>query len=179
MSFTRFETCSAPPPSGSSEPFDMADVGLTQAERRFLEALTELGVHFMIVGLSAAVLQGADTVTADVDLWFEDRGDPGIGEAAKRVGGSWISGSFGMMPPMVGGGDLGDRFDVVLTLSGLESFASEYAKARTVDIDGLSVRVLPLERILASKRAAGRPKDLAVLPALQAALAASEDDHEA
>jgi hypothetical protein len=39
------------------------------------------------------------------------------------------------------------------------------------------VRVLPLERIIASKRAAGRPKDLAVLPALEAALAVARDDN--
>jgi hypothetical protein len=34
------------------------------------------------------------------------------------------------------------------------------------------VRALPLERILASKRAAGRAKDLATIPALEDALAA-------
>lgn len=38
-------------------------------------------------------------------------------------------------------------------------------------MDGVTLRVLPLERIIASKRATGRPKDLAAMPALQAALA--------
>jgi hypothetical protein len=41
-----------------------------------------------------------------------------------------------------------------------------------VRIDDIPVRVLPLERIVASKRASGRPKDLAALPALEEALAA-------
>ncbi len=154
----------------------MADLAFTPAERIFLEALEELGVSYLIVGLSAAVLQGADTVTVDVDLWFADRTHPGIGEAARRAGGVWVPASFGMMPPMLGGAGLGDRFDVVLTLSGLEDFATEARDAIRLDVDGLSVPVLPLERVVHSKKTAGRAKDLAVLPALEAALAAARDD---
>ncbi|MBX3130433.1 MAG: hypothetical protein KF718_27185 [Polyangiaceae bacterium] len=37
------------------------------------------------------------------------------------------------------------------------------------------LRVLKLERILASQRAAGRTEDLAVIPALEEALAAIDD----
>ena len=153
----------------------MAELALTEAERSFLVALQELGVRYMVVGLTAAVMQGADTLTADIDLWFADRNDPNIHEAARRAGGIWIPGSFGMMPPMIGGDTLGDRFDVVLTLSGLEDFSIESQTAKTIDVDGLALPVLPLERIIHSKRAAGRPKDQAVLPALEAALAAVRD----
>ena len=135
----------------------MADLALTDAERTFLKALDELGVRYLIVGLSAAVLQGADTVTADIDLWFEHR----------------VPSHFGMMPPMLGGEELGDRLDVVLTVSGLRDFASEARDAKRIDVDGVDLPVLPLDRVIHSKRAAGRPKDLAVLPALEAALAAS------
>jgi hypothetical protein len=125
----------------------------------------------MVVGLGAAVLQGADTVTMDVDLWFENRGDPRISEAATRAGGVWVPGHFGAMPPMLGG-EMGDRFDVVLTLSGLSNFEAESANVRLIEVDGITLPVLSLARVIASKRAAGRPKDLAVLPALEAALAA-------
>jgi hypothetical protein len=79
-----------------------------------------------------------------------------------------------MQPPALGG-KLGDRFDVVLTLSGLGHFAEEYERSPTVEIDGVNVRVLPLTRIIASKRAANRPKDRAALPALEAALAVLEE----
>ena len=160
----------------SREPFSVADSALTPAERALLVALDELGVRFLVVGLSAAALQGARVVTDDVDLWFADREDPRIHEAVNRAGGVWIPGNFGMMPPMIGGEALGDRFDVVLTLSGLRDFDSEYAESRVVDLDGIAVRVLPLERIVHSKRAAARPKDLAALPALEAALAVGEDE---
>jgi predicted nucleotidyltransferase len=147
------------------------ELALAPSERVFLEALNTLGVRYLVIGMSAALLQGARGVTEDVDLWFEDTADPHIGEAAERAGGFWISGSFGMRPPGLGGAGLDDRFDVVLTAHGLDGFSDEFDKARTVEIDGLSLRVLPLARILASKRAANRPKDRAQIPALEAAIA--------
>jgi hypothetical protein len=39
-------------------------------ERAFLEALDELGAPYLIVGLGAAVMQGAPVVTEDIELWF-------------------------------------------------------------------------------------------------------------
>lgn len=75
----------------------MADSALTDAERRFLLELEARSVAYMIVGLSAASLQGANTTTLDVDLWFETTSDPRIAEAARAAGGGWISGA-GMMP---------------------------------------------------------------------------------
>jgi hypothetical protein len=129
----------------------MVALAFSSAEREFLRALAELGVRYMVVGLGAAVLQRADTVTMDVDLCFENRGDPRV------------PGDFGALPPMLGG-EMGDRFDVVLTLSRPSIFEAESANVRVIEVDGIT---LP-----GSKRAAGRPKDLAVLPALEAALAA-------
>jgi hypothetical protein len=147
---------------------------LTEAERRFLSELVARNVRFMIVGLTAASLQGANTTTVDIDLWFETVADPQIGEAAAVAGGIWISG-FGMMPASLGG-PLGDRLDVVLHMSGLGNFREEHARSRVVSVEGIRLRVLPLDRILASKRAANRPKDLAAIPALEEALAATEDE---
>src|SRR5450432_426598 len=152
----------------------MVGIALTAAERQFFVSLNELLVRYLVVGLSAAVLQGADTATLDIDIWFKDRSDPRIAEAAKRAGGVWIPGHFGMMPPSLGGDALGDRLDVVLTASGLASFEVEYQGARHIEVDEIVLPVLPLERIICSKRAAGRTKDLAVLPALEAALAAAQ-----
>jgi hypothetical protein len=76
---------------------------------------------------------------------------------------------------VLGGEELGERFDVVLTLSGPSDFATERASARSIEVDGLPLPVLPLERIIHSKRVAGRKKDIAVLPALEAALACEQD----
>jgi hypothetical protein len=141
---------------------------LSDAERRFLAELNARGVRYMVVGLSAAIVQGANTSTQDIDLWFATISDPQIAPAAAVAGGIWVSG-FGMMPPQLGGA-LGDRFDVVNLMSGLGTFDKEYPGALDAQIDGIAVKVLPLARILASKRAADRPKDRAVIPALEEAL---------
>jgi predicted nucleotidyltransferase len=153
----------------------MADSALEPAERAFLQALGELGVRFLIVGVSAASMQGARVATEDIDLWLADLGDRRIAEAARRAGGVWVPGHFGMQPPTLGGA-LGDRFDVVLTMSGLDDFEAEYARSKEVAIDGVEVRILPLERIIESKRAANRLKDRAALPALEAALAVLREE---
>lgn len=144
---------------------------LTDGEKAVLEALNRHGVRYMLVGLSAAVLQGANTSTRDIDIWFEDTTDSRIGVAVKEAGGIWISGSFGMRPPQIGGDAVGDRLDVVTHMHGLGSFAQEQAHSVQIEVDGLPLRALSLERIITSKRAAGRRKDLAAVPALEEALA--------
>jgi predicted nucleotidyltransferase len=153
----------------------MPSSALSDPERRFLMELRDRNVPFMVVGVSAALLQGAPIATQDIDLWFERLDDPRIGEAAMAVGGIWVSGAFGMRPPALGGA-LGDRFDVVTHMHGLRTFAEEVPDTVEVAMDGVPVRVLRLERIIASKRAAGRAKDLAQIPALEATLAALGDD---
>jgi hypothetical protein len=40
------------------------------------------------------------------------------------------------------------------------------------EIEGVLLHILPLERVIASKRSTNRPKDRAALPALEATLAA-------
>jgi len=47
-----------------------------------------------------------------------------------------------------------------------------HAKAVDLRLADFSIKILPLERIIASKRAAGRPKDKAVLESLRAAVIA-------
>jgi hypothetical protein len=63
-------------------------------------------------------------------------------------------------------------------MSGLERFEDEYAHSRAITVEGVPLRVLALDRILASKRAANRPKDRAAIPALEEALAAIEGDEQ-
>ncbi len=148
---------------------------LSEPERELLLALNQAGVRYIVVGLSASLLQGANTSTQDIDLWFDDVADPRLEEAVRRTGNIWVSGSFGLGPPQIGGHAIGDKFDVVTHMHGLDAFDAEYAGTLVMDVDGVPLHVLPLERIIASKRAAGRPKDLAALPALEEALAALSD----
>jgi len=142
---------------------------LNDVERRFLRALEDLRIRYLVVGMSAALLQGSRGSTDDYDLWLETRIDPRLFEAAKRAGCIWISGSFGMMQPRIGGEGM-DRFDIVTHMHGLGSFDDEYRHSIAMTLAGVDIKLLPLARILVSKRAAGRPKDLAQIPAIEVAL---------
>jgi predicted nucleotidyltransferase len=156
--------------SGCVEDCLVEDFALTPAERALFGALNARGVRFILIGMGAAVLEGAPIATQDLDVWFEAIADDRIPEAAKDAGGFWISG-FGMQPPSFGGAGL-DRIDVVLTAHGLEDFDREHARTIEMTIDGIQLRVLPLDRVIASKRSANRLKDQAALPALEATLLA-------
>lgn len=144
----------------------MDDFALTSAERAFFQALNRRSARFLVIGMGAAVLEGAPFATQDIDLWFERWDSEEVKQAAVEAGGFVISG-FGMQPPAFGGLGL-DRLDIVLTAHGLDAFDVEYAGAVERDIEGVSLRVLPLDRVIASKRATMRDKDLAQLAALEA-----------
>ena len=151
----------------------MSEFVLTPAERTLLRALGALQVRYLLVGMGAALIQGATGITQHLDLWFGRIDPEKLREAAQRAGGFYTSG-LGLQEPMLGGEGL-DRVDLVLTAQGLNSFDDEYSRARELDLDDVRVRVLPLERVIASKRAANRAKDLAQLPLLEAALAAQAE----
>ena len=134
---------------------DLDGLPVSEQEIQLLRELTNAGVPFMLVGLGAAVLQGADAVTKDLDLWFRSISDPGLAEVAQKIGAAFIR---------------------RIKCDGLLDFDSEYSRAVDVAlVPGLIVKVLPIDRVLASKRAADRPKDRAVIPALEAAIAAIKE----
>ena len=149
---------------------------LTERELRFLRALSAHGVRFLIVGLSAAALQGAPVVTQDIDLWFERLDDPKLATALRQVGGAYVP-PTALTPPMFAGEGL-ELFDIVLRMDGLADFAEEWAHALEMAVGDVTARVLPLSRILVSKRAASRPKDRLVIPVLEDVLAlrAAQED---
>ena len=142
---------------------------LTDAELKFLEELGRLRVKFMVVGMSAAVIQGSNGVTKDVDLWFSSLSDPKIDKAARSAGGRF---SYHAAPLMLSGPNL-DNIDVLWSCIGLRDFDEEYANAVKADFFGVAVKVLPLDRIIVSKKASGRSKDKIAIPHLKAALVAN------
>lgn len=147
---------------------------LTSKEKEFLEALNNYNIRFILVGLSSAIIQNAHVVTQDIDLWVEDISSPDFAEAVKSVGGFYIPpGTVGINPPMLGPDSL-KIFDLVGHMHGLEDFSSEYNLSLHTTIEGLSLRILSLERIIKSKEVANREKDRAVLPALKATLLISK-----
>jgi len=142
----------------------------TDDELALLRALVEAKVDFLVVGLAAAALQGAPAVTQDVDLWIADRDDARFHDALRRVGVTYVPPGMSNPPLLVGRG--AELFDLVVHMHGLEPFEREATHAVTIRVGNVNLPVLSLERIIASKRATNRPKDRAILPALEDALRA-------
>lgn len=148
---------------------------LSEKEKQFLKKLKDSKIDFMIVGLSAAVLQNAPVVTKDVDLWFRELDDQKMEECCKTVGGFFLPTNLQFQIPARFGGEALENLDIVIFVNGIGSFQEEYSRAIDVKLtDDLVVKVLPLEKIIASKESVGREKDLIVLPALKSALAAQK-----
>ena len=144
---------------------------LTDRELAFLRELVRNKVSFLIVGLSAAALQGAPVVTQDIDLWFKNLSHPGIKKALRKVGGTYVP-PIPHNPPMFAG-EAVDLFDIVLTMDGLKSFDWEYKRTSDIPLGNFKVKVLPLDRILVSKKKANREKDRLTIPVLRDAIAAT------
>jgi len=134
-------------------------------EIAFLGELNRENVDFMIVGLSAATLQGAPVVTQDIDLWFNDLTDPGILKALQSVGGVYVP-PITINPPMFTG-EAVKLFNIVTHMHGLGTFEEEAGNTLKIRLGRIKVQVLRLERIIASKEATGREKDRLMVPILK------------
>ncbi len=147
-----------------------APLPFSASELRLLRSLLRHKVRFMVVGLSAATLQGAPVVTQGVDLWFESPGEQKMLRALRAVGAAYVPPSA-INPPMLAGAGA-ELFDIVLRMDGLGTFADESKHCVKIPLGRQKLRVLSLERILASKTAANRAKDRMAIPVLRDALAA-------
>ncbi len=108
----------------------------------------------MLVGMSAANLQGVLAATLDVDVWvgLPPRQYMRVINLCRELNATVRS------PNKV---FLSDEtpVDFLYELGGLKSFEQEFEKARKVPFHGLKLPVLPLERICRSKEFAARDKD--------------------
>ena len=149
-----------------------APLPFTESERRLLQTLLRRKVRFMVVGLSAATLQGAPVVTQDVDLWFENLGDLKISRALQACGAAYVPPSINNPPMLAGEG--AELFDIVIRMDGIGTFAEEIKNCVDIPLGRQKLKVLSLERILASKLAANRSKDKLTIPVLRDALSATQ-----
>jgi predicted nucleotidyltransferase len=131
----------------------------------------------VLIGNAAAALQGAPVTTVDFDFLF--RKTPRNMEKMKAV--ATALGAT-ILRPYYPVSDLyrivrdndGLQVDLMATIHGVRSFAGLRDRATTIDIGGVPVLVASLDDVIKSKRAAKRPRDLAVLDILEAARGAKE-----
>jgi hypothetical protein len=110
----------------------------------------------------AAIQQGAPIMTVDYDFWVRlpKRQYVRLLAVVKRLGGTIRAATVYELSD-------GTQVDVVFEPDGLRSFETEWKRSTIGKIGGIRVRILPLARVIASKRAAGRDKDIVVLPVLE------------
>ena len=137
----------------------------TDKELKFFRELQKRKVPFLIVGLSAAVIQGAPVSTQDVDIWIEDLSNPEFLKAVKSVGATYVP-PIKLHPPLLVGKNL-EFIDLVVNVHGINPFKEEYKRSKKLRLGNLTVRILPIARIIKSKEHLNRPKDRAVLPVLR------------
>jgi hypothetical protein len=157
----------------------------TFSPKRLLQTLAEGRVELVVIGMGAAVLQGAPVQTFDIDVvharteenvertlaWLAEhhgryRGDPrGLAPTASHLLGPGHQLLETYLGPI-------DFRGTVSSPQGLLGYEALLGRSVLVDLGGFQARLLDLEAIVELKRATGRPKDLAALPLLEATLLA-------
>jgi hypothetical protein len=131
----------------------------------FLTALHEEGIDCILIGAMAAIEQGAPLMTVDFDFWVRlpERGYVRLLAIIQRLGGTIRARTLYELSD-------GTQVNAIFQPDGLDSFEKERKRCRVGMLDDVPVRILPLARVIASKRAANREKDRAVLPILERTL---------
>ena len=153
-----------------------------------IQRLCDAGVEFVVIGGWAAIFHGSAHVTNDLDICYSRDKDnlrklagalapyhprprgfpdslPFVWDAATLANGTVFTLTT----------DLG-IIDLLAEVSGIGTYAD--AQAASVEIDAFDrhLRALDLRALIQAKKAAGRPKDLLILPELEGLLEASQDE---
>ena len=140
---------------------------------RIAKLLEEHGLEAVLIGNAAAALQGAPVTTVDFDFMF--RKTPANMRKLKAVAAALDA---VILRPYYPASDLyrivrdedGLQIDFMATVHGVRSLAGLRSRARTVEFDKMKLLVADLSDVVKSKKAAGRPRDKAVLKILEKTL---------
>jgi hypothetical protein len=143
--------------------------------------LADAGVEAIVVGMAAAVIQGAPTMTWDLDV-VHHRTRDNVERLLRVLSDidAVARGDNRRIRPnashLIGPGHIlletrfGD-FDCLGAIDGSRSYEDLVEAALIIELDGRSLRVIRLEELLQIKKRAGRPKDLAGIPYIEATIA--------
>lgn len=150
--------------------------------QQIVRQLAESGVEYIVIGGLAATIHGSAYVTYDVGICYE-RSSPNVERLCR-----WLAPLHPVLRDVPK--DLPFRFDPQTVLSGLNftldtdlgaidlrgemapfgPFAAVLPFTETAELFGYDVRILSLDGLIKAKQAAGRRKDLLILPELEAML---------
>jgi hypothetical protein len=140
--------------------------------QRLIDALHAAGVKFVVVGGVALVLRGSSRVTVDLDVCYaRDRENlqklagalapyhPRLRGAPRDLPFLWDERTLATGLNFTLTTDLGD-LDILGEICGVGTFAEVSAGASELVVGDAVIRVMDLDALERSKRAAGRAKDL-------------------
>jgi predicted nucleotidyltransferase len=134
--------------------------------------LHDVGLEAVLIGNAAAALQGAPVTTIDFDFMFRKtpRNLGKLKALARRLDAT-------ILRPFYPASDLyrvvrddGLQLDFMAAVHGIRSFEGLRDRATDLEIEDTSIRVASLPDIIRSKKAARRPRDIAVIDVLEKAL---------
>jgi hypothetical protein len=141
--------------------------------RLVARVLSNRRLEAVLIGNAAAALQGSPVTTMDLDFMFRKtpanlRKIKGVADDLEAV----------VMRPYYPASDLyrvvrdrdGLQLDFMARIDGIRSFERLRASASPIAFGDSSILVAALRDIIRSKKAAGRPQDLAILPTLRRTL---------
>lgn len=155
---------------------------------RLIQHLSDSGVEFVVIGGWAAIFHGGTHVTNDLDICYSrDK------QNLRRLAGAlapfhprprgfpdglpfvWDATALANGTIFTLTTDLG-TLDLLAEVSGIGTYEEATAASIQVEAFGRRLLALDLRALIRAKKAAGRAKDLLILPELEGLLEASEDD---
>jgi len=133
-------------------------------------ALRKVKLEVVMIGNAAAALRGAPVTTLDFDFMYRETrlNREKIAQLGRELSMEVsqpalpVSQFFRLLD-----GNTGFQLDFLSDVIAVSSFAGLRARSDAIDFGGAPLLVASLEDILKSKKAAGRPKDIAVLHELE------------
>ena len=152
-----------------------------------VQALTDAGVEFAIIGGWSAIMHGSAHLTNDLDLCYSRNPDnlrrlasalaayhPRPADFPRELPFVWDDGTLRGGTIFTLDTDLG-RIDLMAEVAGLGGWDEIRKGCVRLPAFDREVWTLDLPSLIRAKRAAGRPKDLLVLPELESLVDAAAD----
>jgi hypothetical protein len=140
--------------------------------QRIADALAEARLDAVLIGNAAAALQGAPVTTDDFDFLVRDtpRTMGKVRRFAEALGSAAVQQPYYPASKLLRVIRKDVQVDLMRQIHGVRSFEGLRARSTKMKLGESLLLVANLADVIKSKRAAARPKDVAVLPVLEETL---------
>jgi predicted nucleotidyltransferase len=154
--------------------------------KQAIQALSDSGADFVVIGGVAAMLHGSDRFTSDLDIFYSraktnlTRLRDALAPFHPRPRGFppelpfvWDEATLRNSSVLTLETDIGN-VDLLAEVAGLGPYEEIKARAKLADAFGRCVALLDIRSLILVKRTVGRDKDLLVIPELESLMEAEE-----